>query len=190
MLKKSKSNSQYLAFGLLEVMISAMILSISLLGVAAMQSKVVNLTIESDRKETAYRMARQLINYTNSAANSASVTQQPLLNFITSIPASSSKSCLPSAPCTVGEYYVHFIADWQESVKSMLPYGGGCICVLANNNTTTPPSIELRVAIRWKKLSGTYEYAYLDNKLVSLVTSTAIKSCSSPVSSNITGCAF
>lgn len=154
------------AFGLLEVMISAMILSISLLGVASLQSRVMNVSIEASRKETAYRMLRQLINF--------SVTADPafLINFI-STPATPAVTniCYSNPPamspgCTPDVFYQTMVREWKDIVAQILPSGLGCSCVVNNNSTAMPASVAVRFAIKWTALSGVTSTAFMDNNIV------------------------
>lgn len=161
------------AFGLLEVMISAMILSISLLGVASLQSRVVNLSIEASRKETAYRMLRQLINF--------SVTAEPafLINFISTPgtpPATS--TCYANAPainpsCTTDVFYQTMVREWKDIVAQIFPSGLGCSCVVNNNSTAMPASVTVRFAIKWTALSGITSTVFMDNNIVAYINTAA-----------------
>ena len=155
------------AFGLLEVMISAMILSISLLGVASLQSRVMNVSIEASRKETAYRMLRQIINF--------SVTADPsfLIDFISTpgTPPATDTCYKTSAPamsplCTPDVFYQTMVREWKDIIAQILPAGLGCSCVVNNNSTAMPASVTVRFAVKWTALSGVTSTAFMDNNIV------------------------
>ncbi len=155
------------AFGLLEVMISAMILSISLLGIASIQSRVINITVEAGRTETAYRMLRQLSNAANSMRSSL------LENLVSTATAPAASACYAVAPnitCTPEDFYQAMVQEWKLTVGKVFPMGAGCTCAvtgIANNKPTAiPPSATLRFAIKWTALSGGVSTVYVDNKVV------------------------
>lgn len=173
LINNTNSYRRIAAFGLLEVMISAMILSISLLGVASLQSRVMNVSIEASRKETAYRMLRQLINFAVTADSSF------LINFI-STPATppATDICYSNAPaispsCPPDVFYQTMVREWKDMIAQVLPSGLGCSCVVNNNSTAMPASVTVRFAIKWTALSGLNSTAFMDNNIVAFVNPTA-----------------
>lgn len=166
------------AFGLLEVMISAMILSISLLGIASIQSRVINITVEAGRTETAYRMLRQLSNTANSMRSSF------LFNLVSTAPAPAASACYavpPNITCTPGDFYQAMVQEWKLTVGQVFPMGAGCTCAvtgIANNKpTASPPTATLRFAIKWTALSGVVSTVYVDNKVVASLVDSTYLSC-------------
>lgn len=177
-----KSTKLLFAFGLLEVMISAMILSIGLLGIASMQSRAVNTAMEADRKETAYRLARQLINFIQTTNNTT------WLSFITNVRSAGvgdqTEACLHPASCGEDDYYLKSILlGWQQNiVNKMLPSGQSYLCAvdLSTTQSQRPKSIKLRIAIRWTKLSGSFDSIQLDSTIIVDVPSSISNSISCP----------
>jgi len=156
-------NTNRSAFGLIEVMISAMILSISLLGIASIQSKALNIVIEASKKETAYRMIGQLSNF----ALTADINQ--VYNLVAKSPSTDTTLCYASlattatTPCTTPVFYQTMIAEWNDILSKILPGGSGCTCAIigASSQPTT-----FRSAIKWTTLSGTTSVVYLDNQIL------------------------
>ena len=155
-------NTNRSAFGLIEVMISAMILSISLLGIASIQSKALNIIIEASKKETAYRMIGQINNF-------VSTTDKSLVgNMVAKNPATDVASCYASIAttnCDQQKFYQTMITEWNDILSKILPGGKGCTCASPNPDITKPTT--LRSAIKWTTLSGTTSVVCFDNQILS-----------------------
>jgi len=142
-------------------MISAMILSISLLGIASIQSKALNIVIEASKKETAYRMIGQLSNF----ALTADINQ--VYNLVANSSPTGPASCyapLTSTSCTQQVFYQTMIKEWGNILSSVLPGGAGCTCAVAGADPAIP--ITFRSAVKWTTLSGTTSVVYLDNQIL------------------------
>lgn len=135
------------AFGLIEIMISATLLSIGLLGAASIQSQSLNITTDSSLRETASRMIGQLIGFITTMDNS---------ELQTMISSSSVVTDCNNTDCDSSQFYVSLLADWRSSIKLLLN-GQGCLCF---TGTDIDPSI--RVAIQWVNLSGAGRQEFRD----------------------------
>jgi prepilin-type N-terminal cleavage/methylation domain-containing protein len=160
-----------LAFSLLEVMISSAIVSVCLLGIAAMQTKLMSITIEGSRQETATRMLRQWVNFANRS------TKTDLLRFIE--PTTSSvvnANCYNSgsgAGCSMAEWYEALFRNyWANTVQQIFPDGDICVCV-QSITSNQPISTVLRFAIRWKSLSGKLRHVFIDQTFLHDITQAA-----------------
>ena len=154
-------NTNRSAFGLIEVMISAMILSISLLGIASIQSKALNIIIEASKKETAYRMIGQLSNF----ALTADINQ--VYNLVANSSPTGPASCyapLASTSCNQQVFYQTMIAEWNDILSKILPGGSGCTCAGVNADPAQP--VTFRSAVKWTTLSGTTSVVHLDNQIL------------------------
>ncbi len=149
-----------LAFGLIEVMIAATLLSIGLLGAASIQTQSLNITMESSLKETAIRMVNQLSNFILTMENSE------LQTMISS--SSTDEYACNNFDCTSGNFYAALLAGWRRSLDLLLPNGAGCLCL----NSINPSSPSIRVAIQWVNLSGAVRQDFIDTPIVSSTTLT------------------
>lgn len=181
-LKKFKKFTS--AFGLIEIMIASTLLSIGLLGAASIQSQSLNITTDSSLRETAIRMINQLSNFILTMENTV---DNPELQTMISA-SSTDTACNNPNDCSPGNFYASLLAGWRSSVKLLLN-GQGCLCLNASTGPDINPSI--RVAIQWINLSGAVRQEFIDNQIVSSITSptlTGILPCSTVTSVNNAGC--
>lgn len=157
-------------FGLIEVMISAMILSISLLGIASIQSRALNIMIEASRRETAYRMIGQLSNF-------AIMAEKDKVGYLAlATPSVAIATCyapLSSTSCDKAAFYQTLVREWTEIVGKILPKGQGCTCISSPLGTNPQPTITLRAAIKWVSLSGVNSVVMFDNEILSAIIDSA-----------------
>lgn len=175
-----------LAFGLIEVMIAATLLSIGLLGAASIQTQSLNMTLESSLRETAIRMTNQLSNFILTMDNSV---DNPELQTMISLSATTADTdCNNTNNCPSGKFYAALLAGWKNSLHLLLPNGKGCLCFNPENTSTinpAPPSI--RLAIQWVNLSGDSREYSIDQPITSSITGI---NCTAATTDNPSGCAF
>lgn len=156
-------------FSLIEVMVASIILSISLLGVASLQSRSIYTVLESGRQETAYQMMGQLTNF--------ALTADPqYIPYIVDqqIPASNINDCYSAAGCDQPVFYKTLVKEWQNILSTMLPTGKGCTCVMPGFTPDKNGPITLRVAINWQTLSGSYATTVTDTLVPDAIMKTTI----------------
>lgn len=166
------------AFGLIEIMIAATLLSIGLLGAASIQTQSLNMTVESSLRETAGKMRTQLSNFILTMENSE-------LQAMVSAPASTVDDACNNTNCSFGDFYATLLVGWENSLNLLLPQGRGCLC-LTSTNLGDPL---IRVAVQWVNLSGVVRQDFFDTQIISSTTLTG-NSCTTPNANNNTGCQF
>lgn len=185
------NHKKYSAFGLIEVMISAMILSISLLGIASIQSRALNVMIEASRTETAYRMIGQLSHFAVTLDDKSQV-----VNFVPSSASlkdiNASDCYLQNLPattnCDINKFYKTMVQEWNQTLSAILPGMHGCTCVVKFDNSNS--QLTLRAAIEWTSLSGVKRVVSIDNQILLSKDVTAFNdeskfsSCPTPDSPN------
>ena len=171
-LKKFKKFTS--AFGLIEIMIAATLLSIGLLGAASIQSQSLNITMESSLKETASTMTNQLSDFIMNADNSE---LQKMISSVSSTEVSSTDdTACNNTACTSDNFYAVLLAGWRKSVNLLLPNGKVCLCSTSSST--------IRIAIQWVNLSGADRQHFFDQEIT---TTVIINSCA-PTNVNAAGC--
>ncbi len=180
------NNIKISAFGLIEVMIAALILSISLLGVASLQSKAMYTVVEAGRLESAYQMLGQLSSFALTADPSivSYMAYKAILNTSLTDTSSGVAACYNPPPngCDQKTFYMTTVREWQNILSTMLPAGQGCTCIISPANL---PSINMLIAINWKTLAGSYTTVSLTTQIpgiTSILNSGNIQYCINPPS--------
>lgn len=177
-------NIKIAAFGLIEVMIAALILTISLLGVASLQSKALYTVVESDRQETAYQTISQLASFAT-AATKDTVAYLAYLPYSDISTSSYITNCYANLMTNTEElFYRTTIAEWNKMLSTALPSGKLCTC-LTNfdvNNTTTAQTADLLIAVNWKTLSGLYSTIATTIKVPeAIINQATVITCPTPI---------
>jgi len=191
------------AFGLIEVLIAALILSVSLFGVAALQSRSIFTIIEAGRQETANQMINQLASFpmaasvlssqnTNFQNNISYLADQSISPTNASIVATcySATGCAPLSPpsnptqaTTYQAFYVATVLEWQNMLSTMLPSGQGCTCLVGSSFTAgnpQPQTSTILIAVNWKNLSGSYSTLSLSTQLPVTIIPSTVSTCLNP----------
>ena len=185
------NNQKTSAFGLIEVMIASVILSISLLGVASLQSKAMYTVVESGRQETAHQMISQLANFALNA-NSANVSAMADQNIFFLGDFRDLAKCydLTNTPgtggCSQNKFYQTTVFEWKNMLSTMLPNGNGCTCLIPNfdtSNTTTAQPATMLLALNWKTMSGSYTTVASVIQIPAAVITSSIFTCQSAATS-------
>ena len=152
-------------FGLIEVMISAMVLSIALLGIASIQSRSMALMIETNRQEVAAGMRAQIYLFALRANQDGLVHNFAPARWDSSIDGNSLDLCRVEpnnfnddlGNCSPNQFYQNLVFQWQNNLSQILPSGRGCVCfdtrgVSSTNFSTTP--IRIVINTGWVNLAG------------------------------------
>ena len=176
------NNIKISAFGLIEVMIASIILSISLLGVLALQSKSLYTVVESERKETANQMINQLVNF----ALTASPNDMPYIAY-NNIASANIAECYSTTGCDHPTFYETTVKEWQNILSTLLPNGQGCTCLTNfTSTTTTVQPASLMVAINWRNLSGLLTTIAITTQIPAAIINPATNFSACPTSSTTT----
>ena len=150
------------AFGLIEVLITTVVLAIGLLGAAIIQQKSMLLSQDNDNSATAAMLIADMANRLN--ANKKEAEKATLSAYLSLNPHI---ICDPyiSTTCSSNEIAESDLVEWKNLVAQSLPNGVGKICldsVPANNANSlncngvnpgagnpTYPSIVYTIKIRW-----------------------------------------
>lgn len=162
-----------LGFSLIEVMISALILSISLLGAASLQSKGLFSIVESGRQEAATQMINQLTTF---ALTADPGNFQYMVDKTISTTNSNIATCY-SPGCSVDKFYIATVSEWQKLLGTILPNGKGCACLVQPTGFTTSNNEQpatVRIAVNWKNISNMFSTVSIDTQVPSaIISSTA-----------------
>lgn len=170
-----KAINKKLAFSLIEVMISALILSISLLGAASLQSKGLFSIVESGRQEAAMQMINQLTTFalTADVSNPTNpVNFQKMIDNSISQTNANIALCYSTAGCSEDKFYIATVSEWQSLLSTLLPNGQGCTCLVQTTGFTTsssPQPATIRVAVNWKNLSNRISTVSMDTQVSSAI---------------------
>lgn len=167
-----------LGFSLIEVMISALILSISLLGAASLQSKGLFSIVESGRQEAATQMINQLTTF---ALTADPGNLQYMIDNTISTTNSNITTCY-SPGCSADKFYIATVSEWQKLLEAILPNGKGCACLVQTTGFTTSSSEQpatIRIAVNWKNISNTFSTVSIDTQVPSAIiaSTTNIRLC-------------
>lgn len=146
-------------FSLIEVLVALAVLSIGLLGLAALQTTGLKFNHQSYERTQAVLQAYDIIdrmranksgtgNVINTAYNSVALGNLPAI----------SQYCTTTSTCTGDQLALFDIQSWNAANASVLPEGRGAICKGnftndANNEPTgcTPGGSTYSVAITWRE---------------------------------------
>lgn len=128
-------------FSLIEVLIALVILSVGLLGIAAM----VSVSLKS--KDSSYMR-------TQATAESSAILDRMRANRATATSGgydiaigssiTSPPNCFGSNPCTPAQIASIDVAQWKSDLASLLPSGDGSISTVINNQMT-----QVTITIQW-----------------------------------------
>ena len=158
-----------LGFSLIEVMISALILSISLLGAASLQSKGLFSIVESGRQEAATQMINQLTTF---ALTADPGNFQYMVDQTISTTNSNIATCY-SPGCSVDKFYIATVSEWQNLLFNILPNGQGCTCLVQTAGLTpsasTAQPATIRIAVNWRNIANQISTVSIDTQVPSAI---------------------
>jgi len=126
-------------FTLIEVLVALAVLSLGLLGIAALQSRGQQFTQEAYFVTQATVLANQIMDRIRLNANYANTS----FSYAEPIPSSLSKSCA-TAPCTNSEIRDYDLFIWDAALKLNLPNGTGTIV-----GSTVNSRVRYTITIAW-----------------------------------------
>lgn len=154
-------------FGLIEVMIAASILTVSLLGVAAIQSRAINASNQASVRETAVRLLSQISTFIINMES----------NELSSLFSTATQDCIKynstALSCTRNQLFTAITNNWKNNISRILPGGEGCFCIVGSTSSSAPSIIFVRSAVRWTDLSGVRTTNAIDSKFFGSAPSNA-----------------
>lgn len=110
-------------FTLIEVLVSALILSIGLVGVAALQAFSLKTNQSAFMRSQATALAYDLADRMRSNLDGANG------NFYDPALAVLDPNCTTTAGCTPAVMALHDLAEWNAAINTYLPMGQGFVCI-------------------------------------------------------------
>jgi type IV pilus assembly protein PilV len=135
-------------FSMLEVLVALLVLSVGLLGLAALQTMGLKFNTQSYQRTQAVLNAYDIIDRIR--ANPGGV----LTGGYDDIGKDDAVPSLPTCPCSPAQMANYDIAQWKNSLTGVLTQGKGAVCrgaLSADMSTCTvaPSSTKYQVGIEW-----------------------------------------
>ena len=127
-------------FTLLEVLIAVMLLAVGLLGLAGLQAVSLRNNHSAYLRSQATMLTYDII---DSMRSNRSAAQAANYDIVIGTAASASPGCM-AIVCTGSEMATAEIADWKQSLASLLPSGDGAVARAGNVVTVTVQWIDGR----------------------------------------------
>jgi type IV pilus assembly protein PilV len=150
----------YRGFSLIEVMIAMLILSVGLLGVAALQIQALALSTDSAYQHDASILASSMIERTllNTSALTG-INGNLYVNLFDETNLAATESCYTSSGCTSSQMAQNDILEWRNELQRALPEASATLCFDSSPTTTdcglnTQTSLPLVIKIWWVEKSG------------------------------------
>ena len=141
----SKMNQN--GFSLLEVMIAIVIMSVGMLGIAALQTTSGVLTESSMHRGQAAALTVEIVERMR-----VNVTEAKAGNYNISTLPTPTENCIGAATnCSKSEMKDHDLRVWGARVESLLPSGGATISSTADNGTDP---VDITVTMQWDDSRG------------------------------------
>lgn len=138
-------------FGLIEVLVSMLILAVGLLGVAALQSQSIRFNHEAYLRTQATVLANDIIDRLRTNRATAIGSNSYDLAFA-DVPVASATLC-ETNPCSAGNIAAYDFTQWRANIASALPNGTGAVTPDAISNAKTWR--EYVIQIRYDSVSST-----------------------------------
>lgn len=139
-------------FSLLEVLVALLVLSIGLLGLAALQTMGLKFNTQSYQRTQAVLNAYDIIDRIR--ANPAGMATGGYDDIDIATAAPTSPSCDTPPGCTPAQMAVYDVAQWKVSLAQLLAEGRGAVCrgiLDAAWNCTLTGGGVFQVGIEWKE---------------------------------------
>lgn len=139
-------------FSLLEVLIALLVLSIGLLGLAALQTVGLTFNRQSYGRTQATLQAYDIIDRIRASKNNNAVINGNYDNV--ALGATPGTVDCAAGTCTADQMAQYDIRTWNNANKSILPQGSGVICrgtLDATLSTCTVSGSIYRIGIKWKE---------------------------------------
>jgi type IV pilus assembly protein PilV len=139
-------------FSLLEVLVALLVLSIGLLGLAALQTVGLKFNTQSYQRTQAVLNAYDIID--RMRANPAAVAAGSYDNIAISDPIPTPTDC-GSSNCSSAQMATYDIAQWKTALASLLAAGKGAICRGSFNISLTTCTAgagnQFQIGVEWKE---------------------------------------
>lgn len=126
--------TKQIGFTLLEVLISLVILSIGLLGLAGLQATSLKNNFSASHRSQATLLSYDIVDRMRS--NTVSIDNY-LTSFMALDVATTQNGCLTGAGCSTAQMAQHDLYEWNLSLGNLLPNGEGAITLDSGNYTIT-----------------------------------------------------
>ena len=136
-------------FSLLEVLVALFVLSIGLLGLAALQTTGIKFNQQSYQRTQATLQAYEIID--RMRANRAGGTVNALYDEVTLGSKPGSTNCASTTDCDVDQMAEYDIRTWNTANETLLTEGSGAVCrgTLDASLACTVGGTIYQVAIKW-----------------------------------------
>ena len=128
-------------FSLIEVMVTAVILSASLLGIAQLQTTSIKNSQDSYLRSAANTLAYEIVDRMRANKTIASTTT----NYAITIGSTVTASNCETTDCTPAQLAVYDKEAWKYLLANNLPGGDGAVAV-----SVGPTGAEVSVTVQWK----------------------------------------
>jgi type IV pilus assembly protein PilV len=138
-------------FSLLEVLVALFVLSIGLLGLAALQTTGIRFNQQSYQRTQATLQAYEIID--RMRANRAGGTVNALFDDVTLGSTPGSTNCASTTDCDADQMAEYDIRTWNTANESLLTEGNGAICrgTFDSDLACTVDGVIYRVGMKWKE---------------------------------------
>lgn len=138
-------------FSLLEVLVALFVLSIGLLGLAALQTTGIRFNQQSYQRTQATLQAYEIID--RMRTNRAGGTVNALFDNVTLGSKPGSANCASTTDCDADQMAEYDIRTWNTANEALLTESNGAICrgTFDSNLACTVGGVIYRVGIKWKE---------------------------------------
>lgn len=137
---------------LLEILITVVVFSIGLLGLAALQIKGTQFNHSAYLRSQASFLAYDILDRMRANRNIALTSGAYSIKFGQTITASTTNCNTTTASCSATQMAASDLKEWKNAVMSLLPNGDGEICFISpiSNQCTSTPTNVYGINIRWQ----------------------------------------
>jgi type IV pilus assembly protein PilV len=135
-------------FSMLEVLVALLVLSVGLLGLAALQTMGLKFNTQSYQRTQAVLNAYDIIDRIRANPNGILTAGYDDIGKDDAVPT------LPTCPCSPAQMANYDIAQWKTSLTGVLTQGKGAVCrgtlnAAMDTCTVVPGSTRFQVGIEW-----------------------------------------
>ncbi len=130
-MKKHNQHITHHGFSLIEVLVTLLVLSIGLLGLAGLQGRSLMNTNESFARSTVTNLSNDIINRMTANRTSAIITNtgaNPYHTNIAGAKSSDENDCDAIATCTPAQLAAFDLNTWDNALADQLENGEGVVC--------------------------------------------------------------